>query len=158
MSETFETGTGFVTMTCCGSRSATVAETIGHVCPRNRVWVVRAGTDGIGLDLFHVYAPTMDAARESAKDAATAAGFVFGDAFTVHALRDGEPIDWFATLGHNVVTDRPAIDFDDFEKATADDLDRAADVIAGIIFLAILGEVVEELIKNGGNIPATPES
>lgn len=76
----------------------------------NRVWVVRAGTDGIGLDLFHVYAPDMDAARESAREAGKAAGFVFGDNFTVHAHRDGEPLDWFVKLGNNIVTDRPAVD------------------------------------------------
>lgn len=114
---------------------------------RNRVWIVRAGTDGIGLDLFHVYAPTMDAARESAKASATAAGFVFGDNFTVHALRDGEPIDWFTRLGNNVVTDRPAVDADDFE-ITADELaalDKAADLIAGLILLAALGDALRAI-------------
>jgi hypothetical protein len=117
----------------------------------NRVWIVRAGTDGIGLDLFHVYAPDMDAARESAKASATAAGFIFGENFTVHALRDGDPIDWFARLGNNVVTDRPAVDY--VEPVETPDLDALADVVAGLIFLAILGEVVEDLIKNDGKIP-----
>lgn len=77
---------------------------------RNRVWTVRAGTDGIGIDLFHVYAPDMDAARDAARENSKAVGFVFGEKFTVHAMRDGEPLDWFVKLGNNVVTDRPAID------------------------------------------------
>lgn len=117
----------------------------------NRVWVVRAGTDGIGLDLFHVYAPDMDAARESAREAGKLAGFVFGDNFTVHALRDGEPIDWFARLGNNIVTDRPAVDV---PKISAEDLDRAADLLAGLIFLAALSEIVEAIESMPE--PATP--
>jgi hypothetical protein len=77
---------------------------------RNRVWTVRAGTDGMGLDLFHVYAPDMSTARDHARENAKAAGFVFGDNFTVHAMRDGEPLPWATRLGNNVVTDRPAVD------------------------------------------------
>jgi hypothetical protein len=72
---------------------------------RNRVWTVRAGSDGIGLDLFHVYAPDMNTARDNARENAKAAGFTFGDDFTVHGLRDGEPLPWATRLGNNVVTD-----------------------------------------------------
>jgi hypothetical protein len=80
---------------------------------RNRVWTVRAGTDGIGIDLFHVYAGTMDEARRVARDNAAKAGFVFGDRFTVHAVRDWDTDEaWCVRLGNNVVTDRPAIDFE----------------------------------------------
>jgi len=77
---------------------------------KNRVWTVRAGSDGIGLDLFHVYAPDMNTARDIARENAKAAGFIFGDNFTVHGLRDGEPLPWATRLGNNVVTDRPATD------------------------------------------------
>lgn len=78
---------------------------------RNRVWIVRDGTDGTGRDLFHVYAPDMTTARLSARDAAAVVGFVFGDDFTVHALPYGVPLEPFSNLAWNTVTDRPAIDF-----------------------------------------------
>jgi hypothetical protein len=135
-----------VVMTCCDTTYATVAETIGHVCPTpehsgNRVWTVRAGTDGIGLDLFHVYAPDMDAARESAREAGKAAGFVFGDNFTVHAHRDGEPLDWFVKLGNNIVTDRPAIDFPAWTHEEI--MNAAADLIA----LALIEMILDEIVK-----------
>lgn len=129
---TFETGGKIVDgecvsviMTCCGNSYPTVADTLDHECPAtptepvwsgNRVWTVRAGDDGMGLDLFHVYAASMDDARASARDAGVAMGFVFGDRFTVHAHRDGEEIPWFARLGHNVVTDRAALDFHEFAE------------------------------------------
>ena len=80
--------------------------------PVNRVWTVRSGQDGIGLALFHVYAPTMTAARESARDNLSAISEVHKlyaerDLFTVHA---DDPSD--VTLKAGPYDQIPAIDFD----------------------------------------------
>lgn len=142
-----------VVMACCGTRYSTVKETLGHECPpKNRVWTVRAGSDGIGLDLFHVYAPDMTTAREMARENAKLAGYVFGDSFTVHAHRPGEPIDWFLTLGHNIVTDRAAVDAEmpTWHGVSHDAMDAAADLLA----LALVGMVLDEIASTAD--PVTP--
>lgn len=58
--------------------------------PKARRWTVRAGTDGIGLDLFEVYAVTMDEARQSVLDLVEETGhealtLLPIGGFTVHA-------------------------------------------------------------------------
>lgn len=79
---------------------------------RNRVWTVRSGNDGIGLALFHVYAPTMDEARERAAENMSAISEVHKlyaerGLFTVHA---DDPSD--VTLKAGPYDQIPAIDFD----------------------------------------------
>jgi hypothetical protein len=78
----------------------------------NRVWTVRSGQDGIGLALFHVYAPDMDAARERAAENMSQISEVHKlyaerGLFTVHA---DDPSD--VTLKAGPYDQIPAIDFE----------------------------------------------
>lgn len=87
--------------------------------PVNRVWAVRSGTDGIGLDLFHVYAPTMTAAREAARDnlsKISTAHAVYAERglFTVHAGTESD-----VTLKTGPYREIPAIDVPDFDFSKA---------------------------------------
>lgn len=69
-----------------------------------RRWTVRQGTTGTGADLFEVYQPTMEKARQSVIDTAAANGdFLSGlveKGFTVHAGTEFHP----APLGGNLLT------------------------------------------------------
>lgn len=85
--------------------------------PVNRVWAVRSGTDGIGLDLFHVYAPTMTAAREAARDnlkMIDAAHAVYAERglFTVHAETNADRV---TSLRTSEFAQRPALDVSLFD-------------------------------------------
>lgn len=78
----------------------------------NRVWTVRSGQDGIGLALFHVYAPDMDTARERAAENMSQISEVHKlyaerGLFTVHA---DDPSD--VTLKAGPYDQIPAIDFE----------------------------------------------
>lgn len=57
----------------------------------SKIWTVRPGTDGIGLDMFHVYAADMDTARRLAADGLRYLGaplIADGGEFTVHRHGD----------------------------------------------------------------------
>lgn len=78
--------------------------------PANHVWTVRAGVTGAGLDLFHVYAPTMDSARASVKEIARETPLVdklTWNGFTVHA---GVPIAGLTLREAPVAVVLPALD------------------------------------------------
>lgn len=88
--------------------------------PRQR-WTVRAGTTGLGMALFEVYAVTMDEARESVTRSAESElcrswlPVMVGDGFTVHAgenARHGAIQRPVPSLYRNVFTaDQPAVDY-----------------------------------------------
>ena len=139
-----------VLMTCCDSRYGTVRETIGHVCPpvedRKRVWVVRAGTDGIGLDLFTVYEATMPEARRAAVYGLRAMDMrptADRELFTVHALRDGEELPEHITLAGSLIADRPAIDF----VPTDEEIEAAVLLAFGLMILAAFEEASREIFE-----------
>ncbi|MFI7042630.1 hypothetical protein ACIBI0_38635 [Microbispora rosea] len=78
--------------------------------PASRVWTVRAGVTGSGLDLFHVYAPTMDSARASVKEIARETPLVdklTWNGFTVHA---GLPLEGLTLREAPVAVVLPALD------------------------------------------------
>ena len=87
--------------------------------PGNLVWAVRSGTDGIGLDLFHVYAPDMDTARERAAENLSQISeahklYAERGLFTVHAGVESD-----VTLKSGPYREIPAIDVPDFDFSKA---------------------------------------
>lgn len=92
--------------------------------PSSRVWTVRAGTTGQGMDLFHVYAPTMDTARASVERSAEenwAVGTLVEGGFTVHADAPWRQSDGGTLSGNPVSVIVPAPDFP-MEMVDADDV------------------------------------
>lgn len=90
--------------------------------PANRVWTVRAGVTGQGMDLFHVYAPTMDSAREAAKRTAKETPLVdklTWNGFTVHA---GVPVAGLTLREAPVAVILPALDVPTLDLVDADDI------------------------------------
>lgn len=77
----------------------------------NRVWTVRAGSDGSGVTLFDVYQPDMDTARKTAGENLRMLGFSIDQRFTVHAAREDERLSWFERAENNMYATRPALDF-----------------------------------------------
>lgn len=117
----------------------------------NRVWTVRAGSTGTGQELFQVYAPDMDEARDSAETMVQTLGSLRlqNGRFTVHA---GQPV--MPLKDSPVANVVPAPDFwdwtpEDGPEIRLDTQDGLVDAIYvtddkdGMILVLVSGELQE---------------
>lgn len=153
---------GFVSCAVCPAKFETVAESMTHehmssdYVPQARRWTVRAGTTGSGMDLFEVYQPTMDEARQSVLETAedTGAEWLLGlveRGFTVHAATQFHPAPAFANLFVHVTPapDYEALGWDYGVEVRLDTKDGLVDALyvaddgAGMILVHLNGTLQE---------------
>ena len=88
----------------------------------SKVWTVRPGTDGIGLDMFHVYADDMETARGLAADGLRYLGCPLTadlGAFTVHRHGDEKWPPLWSPL-QKFIAKRSAMDYADMLREHMD--------------------------------------
>lgn len=88
----------------------------------SKIWTVRFGTDGTGMDMFHVYAADMDTARRLAADGLRYLGCPLTaerGQFTVHRHGDENWRPLWSPL-QKFIANRPAMDYADMLRKHTD--------------------------------------